>query len=69
MNAEKLLAGLYEAKTLASLYTSYSKFSPKSEAELRSAQKEMKAMKESMLKRFREVRNEIRRMESEVRPE
>ncbi len=68
MNTEKLFDALYEVKTLVVLYSDYAKSAPKTESESRGLQKEMKVVKEDILKRFAEMKTTVKRLETEVRP-
>jgi len=68
LKTEVITENLYEIKSLFSLYGNYVQSSPKSSSEAKSTQKEMKVVKQQILKQLIDLKKLVKTMESEVAP-
>ena len=66
LKAELITESLYELKSLFSLYRNYVKSFPKTNA--RETKKEMKVVKQQILKQIIDVKKTVKKMELEVVP-
>ncbi|MBS3133390.1 hypothetical protein J4470_04710 [Candidatus Woesearchaeota archaeon] len=66
LKAELITESLYEIKTLFSLYRGYAQSFPQNAPETKTTQKEMKVVKQQILKHLVDLKKLVKKMESEV---
>jgi len=67
LQTERITEYLYEIKSLLSLYRNYAKYT-QNEDKLGNAKKEMKLVKEKILKQVIDLKKLVKKLESEVIP-
>ena len=68
LKTEILTEDLYEISSLVSLYRNFAKSFPKKTLEVKNSQKEMKTVKEKILRQLLEMKKRVKKMESELAP-
>ncbi|MAG16142.1 hypothetical protein CMO88_03710 [Candidatus Woesearchaeota archaeon] len=68
LKTEILSENLYEINSLISLYRNYAKSFPQETEDIKSSQKEMKIIKEKILKQLLDLKKIVKKLELEVVP-